>query len=108
MIVFIDKIIVDCDLRAVHSYRHSKEVAKLSSHQVVLYLNKKKTIARLIDCKKTCYTAYSGDGQEFSVDRLHELFRVGIGINLRSIDSSKPNRYKISNRKVTKKRKAYA
>ena len=91
MVVKIVKIVEDTDMRAIHKYRHSAEVARLPITGAVLYLNKKKTTARLIDSQKIVHTAYSGDGKEFSVQYLSKMMKLGLGISL----SAEKKKFKI-------------
>ena len=80
--VLIKKIMADWDMRKVYDLQHHASVGRLDDNEVLLALNKARTIVRFIDNEEGVHTYYAPPRTRYDVDALHEIATAAIGITL--------------------------
>ncbi len=80
--VTIKKIITDWDMRKVYDLQHHASVGRLDDSEVLLALNKSRTMARFIDNEEGVHTYYAPPRTRYDVNALHEIATAAIGITL--------------------------
>lgn len=66
----VTRVSTNQDMRGVHKMRFKVRVAPGEAH---LFLNRKGTIARLIDTTQSVHSYYAPKGDEFNMDLLKEM-----------------------------------
>lgn len=89
--VRVTRIHRDTDLRAVHKTR-TRTV--LSPGEAELFLNRAKTIARLIDSVQAVHNYYAPKGEEFDTVLLNDMVRAGLNVMLHHSERVRPRRVK--------------
>ena len=80
--VTIKKLITDWDMRKVYDLQSHASVGRLDNSEVLLALNKARTIARFIDNEEGVHTYYAPPRTRYDVNALHEIATAAIGITL--------------------------
>jgi len=80
--VTIKRLVTDWDMRKVYDLQHHASVGRLDDSEVLLALNKARTIARFIDNEEGVHTYYAPPHTRYDANALHEIATAAIGITL--------------------------
>lgn len=90
--VYVTKIIKDWDMRGTYQLLEHAHVDTLEANEVLLAINKSRTMIRFIDMELGVHTYYSPYGTRFDLDKLQSIRTRAIGLKLE--DRSKLRRLK--------------
>jgi hypothetical protein len=79
--VYITRIVTDWDMRSVHNLPPGQR--GLYGSQVILCLNSRMTIARLVDSAAGIHTYYAPDREQFDLRAIENIATDAIGIKLK-------------------------
>lgn len=81
MRVRITKVIEDWNMQHRHKLRR-RYSSHLRAGEVVLCLNRKRTIARLVDSAGGLHDYYAAKGQRFDLEGVQQMVRQGLRLEL--------------------------
>ncbi len=82
--VYITKILKDWDMRRTYELLENAHVDALDQNEVMLAINKRRTMVRFIDMELGVHTYYSPFGQRYDLAALKNIATSAIGIRLES------------------------
>lgn len=82
--VYITKIIRDWDMRGTYELLEHAHIGSLEQNEVMLAINRRRTMVRFIDMELGVHTYYSPVGQRFDLAALKSIATAAIGIRLES------------------------